>query len=133
MVGCRSRMWAARSTVERYSPMESAATPSPATRWLVENGPKELELLFRAIVYHPSAPILITDDEGNSRDASPGVGKLLGIPREKVIGRPIAEFTQAAFKPQISQLWKALQEQGEDEGTLHLVGPDGIPREVEYT
>ena len=44
------------------------------------------------------------------------MGKLLGIPREKVIGRPIAEFAQAAFKPQISQLWKALQEQGEDEG-----------------
>ena len=60
---------------------------SPANRWLVENGPNELELLFRAIVYHPSAPLLITDDDGNSRDASVGAGKLLGLPREEIIGR----------------------------------------------
>ena len=32
------------------------ASQSQASRWLEENGPKELELLFRAIVYHPAAP-----------------------------------------------------------------------------
>ena len=113
--------------------MGSAGSESTATRWLVENGPKELELLFRAIVYHPSAPILITDDDGNSKDASVGVGKLLGLSREKIIGRRVDDFAQPGFKPQISQLWRALQEQGEQEGTLRLVGPDGTPREVEYT
>ncbi len=111
--------------------MSSAA--SPAIRWLVENGPRELELLFRAIVYHPSAPILITDDEGNSRDASAGAGKLLGVPREKIIGRPVGDFAQPGFKPQISQIGKALQKHGQQKGTLHLVGPDGSPREVAYT
>jgi len=110
-----------------------AGLQSPAARWLVENGPRELELLFRAIVYHPSVPILITDDDGNSRDASTGVGKLLGIPREKIIGRPVDDFAQPGFKPQISQLWRALQEQGEQAGTLGLVGPDGSLRDVEYT
>jgi len=113
--------------------MCSAGSQAPATGWLAENGPKELELLFRAIVYHPSAPILITDDDGNSRDASVGVGKLLGLPREKIIGRRVDDFAQPGFKPQISQLWRALQEQGEQEGTLRLVGPDGTTREVEYT
>lgn len=110
-----------------------AGLQSPAALWLVENGPRELELLFRAIVYHPSVPILITDDDGNSRDASTGVGKLLGIPREKIIGRPVDDFAQPGFKPQISQLWRALQEQGEQAGTLGLVGPDGSLRDVEYT
>jgi formate hydrogenlyase transcriptional activator len=99
----------------------------------VENGPKELELLFRAIIYHPSAPILITDDDGNSRDASVGVGKLLGLSREKIIGRPIDDFAQPGFKPQISQLWRALREQDQQKGTLQLVGPDASPRDVEYT
>ena len=113
--------------------MCSAGSQPPAADWLVENGPRELELLFRAIVYHPSAPILITDDDGNSRDASAGVSKLLGLPREKIIGRQIDDFAPPGFKPQVSQLWRAFLEQGEQEGTLQLVGPDGTPREVEYT
>jgi formate hydrogenlyase transcriptional activator len=39
-----------------------AGSKSGSSRWLAENGPKELDLLFRAIVYHPSAPVLIADD-----------------------------------------------------------------------
>jgi len=113
--------------------MCSAGLESPAARWLVENGPRELEILFRAILYHPSTPILITDDGGNSRDASVGVGKLLGLPREKIIGRPVDDFAQPDSKPEISQLWRALQEQGEQEGTLRLLGPDRSPLDVEYT
>ena len=61
------------------------------------------------------------------------MGKLLGLPREEIIGRPVDDFAPPGIKPQISQLWRALREQGEQEGTLQLVGPDGNPREVEYT
>jgi PAS domain S-box-containing protein len=104
-----------------------------SVRWLVENGPKELELLFRAIVYHPSAPILIADDDGNSKDASVGVARLLGLPREKIIGHQIDDFAPPSFKPRVSQLWRAFLEGGEQEGTLQLVGPNGTVREVEYT
>ncbi len=113
--------------------MDSAESPSPTADWLVENGPRELELLFRAIVYHPSAPLLIADDDGKSRDASAGAAKLLGLPREKIIGHQINEFASPGFRPQVSQLWRAFLERGEEEGTLQLAGPDGTPREVEYT
>ena len=54
----------------------SALLESPATRWLAEHGPRELELLFRAIVYYPATPILITDDNRKYREASAGAGKL---------------------------------------------------------
>ena len=111
----------------------SPATRPLATSWLLENGPKELELLFRAIVYHPSVPILIADDDGNSLDASAGAAKLLGLPREKIIGRPIDDFAAPGFKPKVSQLWRAFLKQGEQEGTLRLVGPNGTSRDVEYT
>ncbi len=108
-----------------------ASLLKPAT-WLVENGPKELESLFRAIVYNPSAPVLITDNEGASIEASSGAGKLLGLPREKIIGRQIEEFIPAALKPQVSQLWRAFLERGEQAGTLQLIGPGGTTEEVEF-
>jgi formate hydrogenlyase transcriptional activator len=103
-----------------------------ASHWLAENGPRELELLFRAIVYHPSAPILIADNDGNYRDASVGAGKLLGVPRDKIIGRKIDDFAEPGFKPQISELWRAFLDKGEQEGTLLLADPDGNPRDVEF-
>ena len=40
----------------------SATAELTDTRWLIENGPKELELLCRAVVYNPVTPILIADD-----------------------------------------------------------------------
>src|SRR5581483_11438965 len=105
--------------------MNSAGAASPAARWLLENGSKELELLFRAIVFHPSAPILVADGDGKSRDASVGAAKLLGVPRDQIIGRPVDEFAQPDVRPTISQLWRILQERGEQEGALQLVAPDG--------
>jgi formate hydrogenlyase transcriptional activator len=113
--------------------MPSVAALPITTTWIVENGPKELELLFRAIVYHPSAPILIADNDRHYRDASSGAGKLLGLPREEIIGRSLDEFVEPSFKPQVSGLWQAFLEVGEQKGTLRLLGPDGNAREVEYT
>ena len=104
-----------------------------ATGWLAENGPKELELLFRAIVFQPSAPILLADDDRRYQEASVGAAKLLGLPREKIIGRTLDDFVEPSFKPVISERWKAFLEQGEQKGTLQLVGPDGDPRDVQYS
>jgi PAS domain S-box-containing protein len=101
--------------------------------WLLENGPRELELLFRAIVYHPSVPILITDNDRNYRDASAGAGKMLGLSRDEIIGHRMDDFADPSFKPQISELWRSFLGQGEQEGTLRLAGPDGTLWEVEYT
>jgi formate hydrogenlyase transcriptional activator len=113
--------------------MSPKGSQSPAESWLVENGPKELELLFRAIIYHPAAPILIADSDRKYWEASAGAGKLLGLPRGEIIGRQIDDFAPPAFKPKVSQLWQAFLERGEQVGTLRLVGADGTLREVEYT
>ncbi|MCX6625828.1 MAG: sigma 54-interacting transcriptional regulator [Acidobacteria bacterium] len=101
--------------------------------WLLKNGPRELELLFRAIVYHPSVPILIADNERNYRDASAGAGKLLGLSRDKIIGQKMDDFAAPGFKPEIPELWRAFLGRGEQEGTLRLAGPDGNLWDVEYT
>jgi formate hydrogenlyase transcriptional activator len=112
--------------------MNSIASQPQAARWLVENGPRELELLFRAIVYHPAAPILITDNDRNYREASAGAAKLLGLPREEIIGRKLDDFAEPSFKPRISEIWRDFLDKGEQEGTLRLEGPDGSMRAVEY-
>jgi formate hydrogenlyase transcriptional activator len=109
------------------------ASQLQATPWLAENGPKELERLFRAIIYHPSAPILLADNDRHYREASVGASKLLGLPRERIIGRSLDDFAEPTFKPVISERWRAFLQEGAQEGTLQLVGPDGGPREVEYT
>src|SRR5579872_2576628 len=115
---------------------EEALTPgasqSHPSRWLVERGPQELELLFRAIVYHPSAPILIADNDRNCREASVGAGKLFGLPRDKIIGCRMDDFAAPGFKPKISQLWQTFLEHGEQEGSLQLASPDGKLKDVEY-
>ncbi len=112
--------------------MNSAASQSQATGWLVENGPRELELLFRTIVFNPSVPILIADNDRHYREASVGASKLLGLPREKIIGKSLDDFAEPSFKPVISERWRSFLEEGEQEGTLQLVGPDGGPRDVQY-
>jgi len=83
------------------------ASQPQAAGWLAENGPKELEMLFRAIVYHPSVPILLTDNDRHYQDASVGAGKLLGLPREKIIGRSLDDFAEPSLKPVISERWRA--------------------------
>ncbi|MFN0167319.1 MAG: PAS domain-containing protein, partial [Bryobacteraceae bacterium] len=113
--------------------LASEGSPVHVLGWLLENGPRELELLLRAIVYHPSVPILITDNDRNYQDASVGAGTLLGLTRDGIIGRKMDDFADPGFKPQISEMWRAFLGQGHQEGTLALAGPEGTPWNVEYT
>jgi PAS domain S-box-containing protein len=110
----------------------STATPAQLPFWLAENGPKELEMLFRAIVFHPATPILLADDDRRYREASFGAGKLLGLPREQLIGRSLDDFAEPSFKPVISNLWQDFLAEGQQKGTLKLAASGGKLREVEY-
>ena len=113
--------------------MSSAVSGLKNETWLTENGPRELELLFRAIVFQPQTPILVADDDRRYRDASVGASALLGIPREEIIGRSLDDFAAPEMQPAIPKLWQGFLEEGRQTGTLHLVGADGSPRQVEYT
>src|SRR5579862_6873860 len=109
----------------RFLPLTSQPQ---AVRWLVENGPRELEMLFRAIIFQPSAPILLADDDRRYREASVGASKLLGLPREKIIGQRLDDFTEPSARPVVSERWHRFLEEGQQEGTLRLVGSEGVPR-----
>jgi formate hydrogenlyase transcriptional activator len=66
--------------------VRSVAGQPQTIPWLVENGSRELELMFRAILCHPPEPILLADSGRHCADASAGASKLLGISRDKMIG-----------------------------------------------
>ena len=70
--------------------MSPASSKSMVSRWLIENGPAEMEQLLRTIVFYPSIPIVLVDSEGKYRDGSVGAGQLFGLPRTKLIGRKMA-------------------------------------------
>src|ERR1700685_4841607 len=101
--------------------MHPAARPE-AARWLVENGPKQLELSCWTIIYGSSAPILIADDDRVCREVSFGAIKLLGFPREEIIGRSVDDFADPSYKPLISERWRALRDRGPPERTLRRGG-----------
>ena len=98
-----------------------------AVRWLVENGPKELELLFWAIIYASTIPVLIADNDPNCREASLGAIKLLDLQREQIIGHRFNDFAEQGFRPLITERWRAFLDRGEQYGTLRLAD-----REIEY-
>jgi PAS domain S-box-containing protein len=108
-----------------------AALPQ-VSRWLTQNGPRELEPLFQTIIYHLSAPVLIVDDDGNCRDASAGAVKLLGVLKEQIAGHPITEFSEASSKSTLAQLFKTLRVNGEQEGTFAMLASENAVREVSY-
>jgi formate hydrogenlyase transcriptional activator len=109
-----------------------AVPTNPVTMWLRENGPRELEALFRAVVYHRAAPILVADNDRNCHEASTGAGRLLGVARDKIIGRRVDDFAEPGFKPELPALWREFVAKGDQEGTLWLDSPDGSGRAVEY-
>ncbi len=113
--------------------MSSTASELQHHSWLIEHGPKELELLFRTIVFQPATPILLADNNRHYREASVGASILLGLPREKIVGRTLDDFAEPAMKPAIPVLWQDFLQDGEQAGTLRLLASDGTSREVEYT
>jgi formate hydrogenlyase transcriptional activator len=113
--------------------LPSTASQPKTSHWLLKNGLKVLELLFRAIICRPSTSVLITDDDRRYRDASPGAAKLLGLPLEKIIDRSLDDFVVPEEKPSIPKLWHAFLNAGEQAGSLQILGPDGTPQKVEYS
>ena len=113
--------------------ISAAATHVSRNRWLAENGAAALESLLRTIVFQPSVPLLVTNDERLSLDASVGAAKLLGLPRERIIGRRLDDFAESDFRAAIAEDWDAFLQKREHTGRFRLRSADGTMVEVEYT
>src|SRR5882724_2436016 len=98
----------------------AAVTPFAEARWLLENGPRELEFLFRAVIRQPAASILVADNDRYYHYASVGASRLLGLRREELIGRRLDDFAAPDFRPKIAVFWRSFLAAGSHEGTLRL-------------
>jgi PAS domain-containing protein len=78
------------------------------TPWLAQHGPKEIELLLRAVLFQPTASILLADDDRRYLDASFGASKLLGRPREKLIGCRLDDFLEPIIEGHQEQPLKVI-------------------------
>jgi len=105
----------------------------PDVPWLAKHGPKEIELLLRAVLFHPTAAVLLADDDRRYHAASFGASKLFGHPRETLIGARLDDFVEPTFKPVIVERWRSFLNKGEQDGTLPLMSADGGPRTVDYS
>src|ERR1700680_599142 len=112
--------------------MTSAASAQQAASWIVRDGLRELELLFKAVLSHPSEPFLMADDDRHCLDASSAAGKLLGLSKDKIIGRRIDDLLNPSFQSHMAQRWRTFLEQGEQDGAFPLDGSNGNVREVRY-
>ena len=112
--------------------IRSKDPPSSWSKPLAESSVQELELLLRAVVYHSSEPILIADDSRDCIDASFGAGRLLRLSRDEIVGRKLDDFVAPDLRPRMAPLWRALLEQGAQEGTLPLAVSGGGATEGGY-
>jgi len=73
--------------------------------WLSENGPKELELLFRALVHRPSASIFIADDDRRYREAIPQLARHFAKKYATKMDRTIEKISSHTMRALVSWPW----------------------------
>lgn len=98
------------------SRVEAASSPS-ATR-------------FRALFEHALDAILIADDDGQYVDANPAATALLGVSREEVLGKTVADFGPPDLD--FAAAWHNFLNSETEQGEFPIYRPDGTVRYAEY-
>ena len=87
---------------------------------------------FRAIFELTLDGILIADDSGRYLDANPAACHLLGMKRERIIGRTIEDFADPGRKTEVRKTWRHFLASGMQKGFFRIYRTDGSTRHVEY-
>ena len=111
--------------------MNFAASQQEAT-WLVSDGLIALEVLFRAVLFRQSEPILIADNDRHCLDASSGARRLFGLSVGNVSGHRIDDLIEPGFHPQFASLWRTFLQQGQQEGVVPMLSHAGGVRRLLY-
>lgn len=95
-------------------------------REIPENDPG----IFRVLFELAPAPILVADDDGRYIEANQAALELLGVAREELLGRTIADFAEPGYD--FSRNWSTFVREGYLAGGFPLRRPDGEVRLLSY-
>ena len=89
---------------------------------------KMLEAIFENM---PHA-VLIADDNSEYVEINKAAEKLLGAPRDKIIGKKISDFVAPINQKNTSTLWHQFVNDGLQTGKFIISRPDGTDRIINY-
>jgi two-component system cell cycle sensor histidine kinase/response regulator CckA len=87
--------------------------------------------VFQAIFNATLDALLLADDRGVYVDANPAACELFGLPRERLIGRQLSEFTPPGYDQDAA--WREFLHAGRQRGRFPLRRPDGTFRELDFS
>jgi PAS domain S-box-containing protein len=124
--------------VVRKAGLSPKVTPDALQRtWLETAGPAETRLgrprerLLEAAADAALDIVLIADDQRRFVDLNRAAAEVLGLPREKIIGRRIEDFFSEAQGKAVPAAWSAFMVEGEQAGFCQLRSA-GAARNFEY-
>jgi PAS domain S-box-containing protein len=124
--------------VVRKAGLSPKVTPDALHRtWLETAGPaesrsgKQRERLLEAAGDAALDIVLVADDQRRFVDLNRAAADVLGLPREKIIGRRIEDFFSEAHGKPVPAAWSAFVVEGEQAGLCELRS-DGKGRKFEY-
>jgi PAS domain S-box-containing protein len=118
---------------QKEVPMSYSAPEQAPRTWLQQNGPVQLELLFRSVAFRPTTRLLLVDDERTCQKASAGSGRIVGVAPAAIPLLKIDDLVADEFLPQLEERWRAFLTDGEQEGVLPFERTDGTRRQIGYT
>lgn len=87
---------------------------------------------WRQLFDRTHVAILIANDDATYVDANRGACRLLGLTREQIVGRSVADFIRPELATGVTTQWQAFLRDGEQNGLMELRHADGIYRRVGF-
>jgi PAS domain S-box-containing protein len=88
---------------------------------------------YRALFEALPEGILVLDDEGRCVDANPSLCRLLGRPRERLLGLRLGELAPPERAESVARAFERLKSLGTFAGELPLGAADGTPLDLEWS
>src|SRR5437667_2752839 len=88
---------------------------------------------FKALFDSALEAVVVADDERRYVDANEAAATLFGVRREALIGLRIDDFVMSTARGGVVDAWQRLVAEGEQQGEVTLVRPDGEIRVAEYS
>jgi PAS domain S-box-containing protein len=88
---------------------------------------------YRALFEALPEGILVLDDEGRCVDANPSLCRLLGRPRERLLGLHLGELAPPERAESVARAFERLKSLGTFAGDLLLGAADGTPLDLEWS